>query len=336
LIYCIEGGFIATILITGANGFVGRQILSTLRQLEHNDLNIIAACRNPKKLPAEFSGEVRVGDLRDEDYLDRVLVGVDVICHAASWSSYLPRDKHSTKLYLEPTLALIQRAIEWRVKRFVNLSSISVAHIANRDNALTMGCPKRGWPMLNCMLAIEDYMNVHSDSHCNMVNLRAGILAGESLNTGLLPSLLLSLKNKKIPRVLGNYRFLPIVDVKDLAQAFARAALAPGLNSFESFNICGAQTPNQQQVFDFINTGSGIGLPLKLAQLYSRFMALSQPKTQWNDNLLYQMTNPLISIDAARQSLGYDPEISWQASLQIMLQQKNSQHPPQLQQRIKS
>ena len=305
-------------------------------QLQHSELNIIAACREPQKLPAEFKGEVRVGDLRDEDYLDRVLVGVDVICHAASWSSYLASDKHSSKLYLDPTLALIQHAIEWRVKRFVNLSSITVAHIANRDNALTMGHPKRGWPMLNCMLAVEDYMNVHSDSHCNMVNLRAGILAGASLSTGLLPSLLFNLGHKNIPLISGKYQYLPIIDVKDLAQAFARAALAPGLKSFESFNICGAENPSCQQVFDFIKAGSGRRLPLKLAQLYSRFSAYLNSQAMWNENLLYQMTNPLISIENARQSLGYDPEISWQASLQIMLQQQDSQPKPRLQQRTKS
>ena len=314
---------------------MGRQILQTLMQFQHAKLRLIAACRNPDKLPASFKGEVRAGDLRDPEYLDRMLVNVDVICHAASWSSYLPGEKHSRSLYLDPSLELIQHAIEWRVKRFVNLSSMAVTHIANRDNALSMGRPKRSWPMLNCMLTIEDFMNVHSDSHCQMINLRAGILAGAGLHNGLLPSLLHNLGNIPVPRINGGYQYMPIVDVKDLAQAFARAALAPGMSSFESFNITGPEQPSCSQVFDFIKPHAGLPLPLKLANIYSFLMGRLNKTALWNENLLHQMSNPLINIEPARQSLGYDPEVSWQASLQVMMQDAKSRSHPALQQAIK-
>ena len=54
------------VLVTGANGFVCSYVLEA--SLECPDIEWIAACRDPSKLPAGFSGRVRSGDLRDADY----------------------------------------------------------------------------------------------------------------------------------------------------------------------------------------------------------------------------------------------------------------------------
>jgi len=48
---------------------------------------VVAACRDASKLLAHYSGEVRVGDLRDSDSLDRVVAVIDIVCHTAGWGS---------------------------------------------------------------------------------------------------------------------------------------------------------------------------------------------------------------------------------------------------------
>ena len=60
--------------------------------------------RDADRLLPSYKGEVRVGDLRDADYLDRVLVGIDIICHAAGWTSFLNHQQTSQQLYLEPSV----------------------------------------------------------------------------------------------------------------------------------------------------------------------------------------------------------------------------------------
>ena len=62
-----------TILVTGANGFVGSHILETLMRRE--GVTPIAACRDKSKLIDTSSGEVREGDLRDADYLTTLCHG---------------------------------------------------------------------------------------------------------------------------------------------------------------------------------------------------------------------------------------------------------------------
>ena len=59
------------ILVTGANGFLGRNLLNALSKIEQVEL--IAACRDKNKLPPSFQGEIRQGDLRDARYRQSLL-----------------------------------------------------------------------------------------------------------------------------------------------------------------------------------------------------------------------------------------------------------------------
>ena len=107
-----------TVVITGATGFVGSHVLQAFLDINHKNLHIIAACRDRTKLITDFKGEIREGDLRNPEYLDRVLSGADIVCHCASWTSLWGKKAESRKLYLKPTLNLIDKALEWHVKRF--------------------------------------------------------------------------------------------------------------------------------------------------------------------------------------------------------------------------
>lgn len=312
---------IAKILITGASGFVGRHILQTLMQFEHPDLQIVAATRHPENLPASYRGEVRVGDLRDPDYLDRVLTGIDVICHAAGWTNYGYDEQASRKNYLEPTIELINRAREWRVSRFVNLSSIAVIHRSQRMNDDAPGKPRRGCAMFNCMIAVEDYLKAHADARMSVVNLRCGIYSGQGMHLGLLPLLL---ERSALPLISGNYGHLPLVDGRDIGQAFARAALLPDISGYLSLNIVGPETPQQITVMRFIqgklqhNISKQIVLPTVIALPAHKIISMMSYKRKTpltTCAITASLTNPAMQNIKARQLLGYQPLISWQASI---------------------
>ena len=73
------------VLVTGASGFLGGNIIKLMAS--HPGIECVAACRNRAKLPADFSGEVRVGDLLDPGYRRELPTDINVICHAGSWAS---------------------------------------------------------------------------------------------------------------------------------------------------------------------------------------------------------------------------------------------------------
>lgn len=300
---------------------MGRHILQTLMQFEHKDLQIVAATRRPENLPTSYRGEVRVGDLRDSAYLDRVLTSIDIICHAAGWINYSSNEPASRQYYLEPTLELINRAREWRVTRFVNLSSIAVSPYPQRMHDNTPGKPRRGCAMFNCMIAVEDYLKAHADARLSTINLRCGIYSGPGLRLGLLPLLL---QRSALPLISGHYGYLPLVDGRDIGQAFARAALLPDMNGYVSLNIIGPESPQQKTVIQFMqqilqkNNSKTIALPAAIAlPVHQLLKHIShRQKTPFTTcAITASLTNPAMQNNQARQLLGYQPQISWQASV---------------------
>ncbi|AUX22283.1 uncharacterized protein SOCEGT47_027840 [Sorangium cellulosum] len=53
-----------TVVVTGATGFLGRNILAALAARPEGEVRAIAACRDPSRLPRTCRGEVLRGDLR--------------------------------------------------------------------------------------------------------------------------------------------------------------------------------------------------------------------------------------------------------------------------------
>lgn len=283
---------------------------------------------------------MRVGDLRDPDYLDRVLVGIDIICHAAGWSSFENSGNQSNSAYLEPTMDLINRAIEWRVSRFINLSSLFVAPATQRDNANTIGKPRAYWPMINCLIGVENFLNAYGEknpnSRCQFINLRLGIYSGKRLNMGLLPLLLARSGLASLPYINGQLGHLPLVDGRDIGQAFVRAALAPCETSYTSINITGPSTPDHAEVIRFIEEQThkkplGPGLPSIIASPVLWLQGKTRRPDQLNGQPLFttamldMLKSPVINNIQSAHTLGYDPEISWQASLLATLELHKNQ-----------
>ncbi|MGW4534753.1 NAD-dependent epimerase/dehydratase family protein [Nocardia sp. NPDC004340] len=67
------------VLVTGANGYLGRAVVAALRAAGHEPVAMIrAACP-----PIPGAAELRTADLLDEPALARALHGIDVVCHLA-------------------------------------------------------------------------------------------------------------------------------------------------------------------------------------------------------------------------------------------------------------
>ena len=76
-----------TILVTGASGFIGRQLIETLSQSTTN-FNIIALVRDPNQFDPSFNvieGNINIID----DRINKILHKVDVIVHAAGFLKLL-------------------------------------------------------------------------------------------------------------------------------------------------------------------------------------------------------------------------------------------------------
>lgn len=323
-----------TVLVTGATGFVGGHVLDALSA--RKDVRLIAACRDPRRLPPGFTGEVRAGDLRDPAYLARLLDGVDVVCHAAAWTSLWGHAEESRRLYLEPSLRLLDAVTGSRVRRFVNVSTTSAAAPQHSADARAPGVPRAFWPHLGNVIAIENALRERAGARA-MVNLRLGIFAGRRYALSVLPILLPRLKTHLVPWVAGGRTGLPIVDGRDIGQAFALAATAPGLRGYQAFNIVGPTVPTVREVIGFLHREFGypqphFSVPFPVAYAFAWLMEKLDPLVPWEPLVTRSIVHLLEETGAtnaeAGQRLGYRPQVSWQDAIRAQVEELRQRAEP--------
>ncbi len=319
-----------TVLVTGANGFVGSHALEAL--METPGTRPIAACRDRAKLLPTFNGEVREGDISDPAYLNRLLDGVDVICHAAAWSSVWGHAEESRRLFLEPTLALMAACVEKGISRIINVSSTTAAAPDRSDDPMSRGIHHKVWPHMRSIVVIEDYLRDCDADRTTRVNLRFGLFAGRRYGLGLLPLLLPRLKTHLVPWVADGKTSMPIIDGADIGKAMALAATAPGLAGYQSFNVVGPETPSVRQVLEFLDDSLGypqphFSVPFRLAYAFGRAMEMLDPIVPWEPLvtrsivLLLEETNA--DNEAARRFLGYHPTVHWKDTIGAQIAEMN-------------
>ncbi len=317
---------VKTVLVTGANGFVGSHIIEALSQ--HHDVQVIAACRDKKTLPEGFNGQVREGDLRDAAYTRTVIEGVDVLCHAASWTSLWGHATESRRLFLEPSLALIEAARAGGVKRFVYTSTTSAAAPESSADPMSRGIPRPLWPHLRNVIAIEDALRECASSTFQVINLRLGLFAGQRYALGLLPILAPRLKTHLVPWVAGARTSMPITDGRDIGQAFALAATTDGLADYEGFNIVGPEIPTVRQVITFLHDEFDLPLPhfsvpFAIAYPFAWIMEKLDPIVPWEPlvtrSIIHLMEHVGVDNGKAERLLGYHPVHQWRDAIRAQM-----------------
>lgn len=324
-----------TILVTGATGFVGSHILSALRDAP---ATVVAACRDRSRLPPWFKGEVRVGDMRDNAYVDTLPRGIDVVCHAAAWSSMFGNRRNAEERYLRPTLRLLDAVERARVSRFLFPSTHGAAPVGMGRNAKIPGRAPGHWPHLGVVVAIEDEMRRRATNTLCMVNLRLGLFIGENYSLGLLPILTHRLKTHLVPWVDGGRPPMPLVDGSDIGQAFRLAALARDLRGYEAFNILGPTVPTMRDLLTYLHQKHGhplphFGVPFWLAFPFAHLMRWLDPFVPWDPLIVPAIVHLLqdfkVTNDGAIERLSYRPSVPWTQSVdRQLLEMKSRQTAP--------
>lgn len=319
-----------TILVTGANGFVGSHILEAL--MRHEGITTIAACRDKRKLIPGFSGEVREGDLRDSNYLKTLLRGVDVVCNAAAWTSVWNHSSDSERLFLQPTISLIDQVLRSQVSRFIFLSSTSVAAPDASTDPMSHADEHRLklWPHMRNVARLENYIRDKAGRGCAMVTLRVGLFAGHRYGIGLLPLLVPRLKTHLVPWVKGGRTGMPITAGDDIGEAFFLAATAPNISGYQGFNVVGPTVPTAREVITFLNQEYKIpkphfGVPFFIAYLFARTMELLDPIVPWEPlvtrSIIHLLEETGATNDQARSVLGYEPKIHWKDAIRMQMEE---------------
>ena len=319
-----------TVLVTGANGFVGSHILEAMMRQE--GITLIAACRDGRKLIPEFTGEVREGDLRDSGYLESLLKGVDVVCHAAAWTSVWSHAADAERLFFQPSKSFIDQVLRSDVSRFILLSTTSIAAPYASADPMSKADEShlKLWPHMQNVARLENYMRSRVDQGCTMVSLRVGLFAGCRYGIGLLPLLVPRLKTHLVPWVKGGKTGLPIIAGDDIGEAFALAAIATDLNGYQGFNVVGPTIPTAREVITFLNQEYKLptphfGVPFFIAYIFARTMELIDPIVPWEPlvtrSIIHLLEETGATNDRAGSMLGYEPKVHWKDAIRMQMEE---------------
>ncbi len=314
------------VLVTGATGFLGGNILKAL--MTQPDVEVIAACRRREKLPRNFEGEVRVGNLMDANYRREAVKEVDVVCSAGNWASMWNHKALEQERFFEPTRDLIEQSIRQGVKRFIQTSTVVIGAVAKNAEPLDDYSPteKTGfWPHLDCLIDLDEYMRANSHRGTQMITMRLGHFIGAGNRLGMLPALVPRLRTCLVPWLAGGHKRLPLVADTDLGQAFALAARAEGLNDYESFNVCGSEFPTLREAVEFIAAETGFPKPLysvpyPAGYAFGWLMETLKPVMPGSSpfltrSIVHLCENWVCPNDCARRKLGYTPKKDWHTAV---------------------
>lgn len=117
------------ILITGATGFIGRQLIETLSS--HTQFELVAAIRSKNNTLSNKIKTVEIDDLGPNNVWSDALDNVDVIIHTAARVHVMSENTKGPllefrRVNVDGTLNLARQAAAAGVKRFIFVSSIKV------------------------------------------------------------------------------------------------------------------------------------------------------------------------------------------------------------------
>lgn len=119
-------------LVTGANGFVGSNLVKTLLEEGHEVKGMIRETSNTVNID-DLEIETVVGDIRNPDEVANAIQGVDGVFHtAALYSFWAPRYEDFYDTNVEGTKNVLEASLDARVERLVLTSTASL--LAHSDD----------------------------------------------------------------------------------------------------------------------------------------------------------------------------------------------------------
>lgn len=267
------------ILITGAGGFLGRELLTRLCSdgSFKSQIRCLIKRKEQEEYFSRYHVEVIVGDIRSEDVLSKALEGVYTVVHLAAKIKTL-YDSDYYEVNLEGTKKLIQKCREQNAKRIIFMSTTQ----AREEFNTAYGKSKR---------LAEDVIR---QSGLEWVIVRPVIFYGKSDDKDLM-QLVNFIKLWPIVPIFGNgeYKLQPL-HVEDLVEAVIRLIKQKDIKDI-TFEIGGGSVVTMNEFVDLVCKSLNlkrlkIHLPISLCKLFFKIQACISSKPLMNPGMFKYIT----------------------------------------------
>lgn len=314
-----------TIAVTGANGFLGREVV---RQLRARGDAVIAITRRPDAELSSLGAENRLADVRDLPAMRAALQGASDIIHTAAVAGIWGPWKHFYETNTVGTKHVISLCRELGVARLVFSSSPSVTFAATDQCNLSEAAPYAtkwlcNYPHSKALAEIE-VLGANEPGKLITCALRPHLIWGPG-DHHLIPRLIDRARQGKLAQVGAGENLIDMIYIENAAEAHlqALAKLVPGspscgqayfLSQGEPVNcwnwiteilaLVGLDRPKRKLSF-----GAAWNIGRMLEGVHALFRIQAEPRmTRF---LAAQLAlSHYFDITAARRDLGYEPKIS--------------------------
>lgn len=299
----------STVLVTGANGFVGRHLVPHLSAQGHT---VRAATRRPCQIDGAASNVV-IGSLEDRKDWISILSDVDVVIHLAARVHELRRQRPEfsalyTAINVEATRHLAGGAAQVGVKRFVFLSTVKVLGERTDGSAWTMDDPAdpRGeysrskWA---AELALHEELR---DTSVSVAVIRPPLVYGPGVGANFLRLMRLVYKRTPLP-FLGIDNRRSMINLWNLCDVMQRVAFerTSGVSTYLVSDGDDASTPGLVRLM-----GDALHRPARLFRVPKRLMRGIAIFTGFADEWQRLSESLCVDISETSRQLSWQPAVS--------------------------
>ncbi len=298
------------ILVTGSSGMLGGNLV---RRLCADGADVVGVDLNPPREPVAGVEEIR-GDIRNRDLLDRAADGVDAVVHcAAALPSY--SDGEIRSVIVEGTRNVLRASLYRKVPRVVHISSTAVYGLP--DVVPTPESYPRSPvdPYSRAKAAAEEVCEAFRDQGLCVAMLRPKTFLGPG-RMGLFSMLFeWAAEGRNFP-VLGRGDVrIQMFGVDDLVDAVVTTLGADLEIANDTYNLGAAAFSTIREDFQCVLDAAGHGkrvvsLPAKPALAMLRALQRYKMSPVYGRLLHKLMADSYVSIDKARDRLGFAPRLS--------------------------
>lgn len=301
------------ILVTGANGFVGRAVWQRLNAM--NGVQTVAAVRRVDALTESGASVMRVSELSAQTDWLHALAGVDAVVHTAA-RVHVTYDNSSDPLAafrranFEGTAALARQAAATGVQRFVFLSSIKVngefTEVGKTFTADDVPAPQDPYG-ISKHEAEQSLRQIASETSMEVVIIRPPLVYGPGVKANFESMMRWLVRGFPLPLAAVTENRRSLVALDNLMDLIVTCLNHPAAAN-QTFLVSDGEDISTAELLK--RMGTALGHPARLFYLPPALLRLGA--TVLNKPGIYQRLSGSLQLDITktRQLLGWTPPVS--------------------------
>lgn len=304
------------ILVTGASGFVGGELVKDLITKGHT---VRALVRKTSRIGhlKKSGADIYYGDITDAGSLPNALEGMNAVVHTAGLVGEAGKREDFIRVNIEGTRNLLNACRQIPLQRFVYISSLSVITGYRDHNGTKEDAPYQptGEHYADTKIEAEKLVLEYYRKHqLPAVVLRPGFIYGPG-DQLFLPTVIENLRKGKVILIDGGKKLLNLTYVGNLVEAIELALEKDVIGQI--FNITDGEKITKAAFFNVIADQIGLPHPSKsmsfatakllcsiITTIYKVFRIKSPPPIS-RMKLRFAGQNQWFDISLAKHNLGY-------------------------------